>query len=424
MKEINILKLQWGGAIDTPSLSSSAPAMTLNMMAGQNSQLQSVTAGGNVGVGGDLFRSMFKTDGGSSFANIFNNSKMGGGGLSKLGDSFGKSGSGSNASMAGIMSGGTKVLASLSGPKNEIAEGALSGANEIAGSFVGGPMGVAGKAVDSIGGAFNSKLRKSREGKAIEKGINTATTALMAVNPVLGLAAKGVHALVSGIDNWTGKKSDTITTDEEVLSSSSYTGSAEDIKYADSLEGKYGGLFGGGGRRRANRKIGEAKQTQGAIQDVLATAKDRKAIQASSTDMFNNRAQLQQSGVGRYGSISFGKKGMKFVNRYRDYLKNKENDVNLLPVGALHARKHNIKEVEGVETNKGIPVILEKGGKTVSQLAEIERNEIIFRKSVTDKLEELFKEGTDEAAIEAGKLLVREILYNTKDEGEFIKTVE
>ena len=61
---------------------------------------------------------------------------------------------------------------------------------------------------------------------------------------------------------------------------------------------------------------------------------------------------------------------------------------------------------------------------TIAQLAEIERNEIIFRKSVTDKLEELFKEGTDEAAIEAGRLLVREILYNTKDEGEFIKTVE
>ena len=66
---------------------------------------------------------------------------------------------------------------------------------------------------------------------------------------------------------------------------------------------------------------------------------------------------------------------------------------------------------------------MEKGGST-KQTAEIEKNEIIFRPKVTERLEELFKEGTDDAAIEAGKLLVREILYNTKDEGEFIKTVE
>ena len=40
------------------------------------------------------------------------------------------------------------------------------------------------------------------------------------------------------------------------------------------------------------------------------------------------------------------------------------------------------------------------------------------------KLEELYKEDTNEAAIEAGKLLVKEILHNTIDKGKVIKETE
>lgn len=86
---------------------------------------------------------------------------------------------------------------------------------------------------------------------------------------------------------------------------------------------------------------------------------------------------------------------------------------NLIPEGALHARKHNM-DVEGI-TPKGIPVVSHSEGGEIEQQAEIEREEIIFRLEVTKKLEELAKDGSDEAAIEAGKLLVDEILYNTID---------
>lgn len=86
---------------------------------------------------------------------------------------------------------------------------------------------------------------------------------------------------------------------------------------------------------------------------------------------------------------------------------------NLIPEGALHARKHNM-DVEGI-TPKGIPVVSEAEGGELEQQAEIEREEIIFRLEVTKKIEELAKDGSDEAAIEAGKLLVEEILYNTID---------
>lgn len=95
---------------------------------------------------------------------------------------------------------------------------------------------------------------------------------------------------------------------------------------------------------------------------------------------------------------------------------------NVIPEGALHARKHNM-DMEGI-TNKGIPVISKGEGGEIEQQAEIEREEIIFRLEVTKKLEELkekyedddsSQKEKDEVAIEAGKLLVQEILYNTKD---------
>ena len=102
--------------------------------------------------------------------------------------------------------------------------------------------------------------------------------------------------------------------------------------------------------------------------------------------------------------------------------------INVIPDGALHARKHNM-DVDGI-TKKGIPVVSEKGDE-IEQQAEIEKEEIIFRLEVTQKLEELEKkfyseestqEEKDECALEAGKLLVNEILYNTQDNtGKLLK---
>jgi hypothetical protein len=86
---------------------------------------------------------------------------------------------------------------------------------------------------------------------------------------------------------------------------------------------------------------------------------------------------------------------------------------NVIPEGALHARLNHM-EVDNI-TRKGIPVVSDAEGGKVEQQAEIERSEIIFRLDVTKKLEELAKDGSDEAAIEAGKLLTHEILYNTID---------
>lgn len=100
------------------------------------------------------------------------------------------------------------------------------------------------------------------------------------------------------------------------------------------------------------------------------------------------------------------------------------NQKNLIPEGALHAHKHHMENADNL-TKKGIPVIDNEG----EQQAEIEREEILFTLEVTKALEDLYskyfnenstQKDKDEAAIEAGKLLVYEILYNTDDRTNLI----
>ena len=122
------------------------------------------------------------------------------------------------------------------------------------------------------------------------------------------------------------------------------------------------------------------------------------------------------------------------ANRYR-YVKKevkpeefKEGgQLNVIPEGSLHARLHHMENGDKL-TKKGIPVVDNEG----NQQAEIERNEIIFNLEVTKKLEELekkFREAEkqrdkDDIAIEAGKLLAKEIMENTDDRTGLIDTVE
>ena len=126
-----------------------------------------------------------------------------------------------------------------------------------------------------------------------------------------------------------------------------------------------------------------------------------------------------------------------FIENYKQYYPSfniekfaKGGAVNVIPEGALHARKHNM-DIEGI-TNKGIPVISELNDGKIQQQAEIEHSEIIFRKEVTELLEELMKDyekaesqkDKDDCAIEAGKLLAEEILYNTDDRTNLIQQVQ
>ena len=107
--------------------------------------------------------------------------------------------------------------------------------------------------------------------------------------------------------------------------------------------------------------------------------------------------------------------------------------INVIPDGALHARKHDLPdEIKDQVTNKGIPVISYDEGGDITQHAEIEVNEIIFSIDTTKQLEEFHKKYNDaesdeekmKIAIECGKFLASEILENTDDRTGLIDTIE
>ena len=102
------------------------------------------------------------------------------------------------------------------------------------------------------------------------------------------------------------------------------------------------------------------------------------------------------------------------------------NQKNVIPEGALHKNKHHMEHAEGL-TKKGIPVVDEEG----EQQAEIEHSEIIFTLEVTKKLEEYYEifysedstnKEKEQAALDAGKLLVYQILENTEDRTGLIES--
>ena len=134
-----------------------------------------------------------------------------------------------------------------------------------------------------------------------------------------------------------------------------------------------------------------------------------------------------------------------YIPKHQNGAKLKEVEIseseNILPTGQLHKNKHADFGIDNI-TEKGIPVItveddqaetvqeIQEGGE-VTQHAEIERQEIIFNKELTDYVEEnreLWKEGTqrekDEICLEVGKRIVKEILFNTKDESGLIDKME
>lgn len=183
---------------------------------------------------------------------------------------------------------------------------------------------------------------------------------------------------------------------------------------------------------RQRKKFAQAKSV------VQEQEKEIKARQ-QAMDNTNQRVKNQLGGGQNYDAI-LSKDGSKLypVNNFtpitdyaQDFFNSQAQTVasykdggSVIPDGELHKNRHNIEavrpELEGQITHKGIPVITEEedpktGDIKVTQHAEIECGEVILELSITKKLEKLYKEGTDEAAIEAGRILAKELITNTED---------
>ena len=259
-------------------------------------------------------------------------------------------------------------------------------------------------------------------------GYTDASKGLGGANDAINFAAS---LFLPGAGFFTGKTKE-FEMSEAVKNSSGYSGTKEAGNKA--MQNAGAKLIAGAGK--ADNRINNYLRQDAMIQNIIGQSTIDKA--ASQNDMYATRVAMQMSGD--YNPTISAKQGAKLqrARRIVSQLRMKQSkpqpeeqiqeeliqeyknggSFNVIPEGALHKNKHHLETIDDKFTEvtaKGIPVITESDGGEIIQHAEVERQEIIFRLEVTKKLEQLAKEGTDEAAIEAGKLLTEEILYNTKD---------
>ena len=392
--------------------------------------------------------------------------------------------SGDMASKALLMNANTnKAVNGLSKSAANMATGTAGSTVKPGGGLfskanIGNTMSKSGGYADMIG-SFIPKKEQSALTTGLNQGYDAAANMISSVPGVGtivggamkigGMLSDGLTALGVGTDQMTttdkildskfmkltpmglvnafgAKKADTIYKDNETWEQqgSAYGGSMAKVDDALTKSGKKYGAFSGKARRKANTQIAEAKRQQNLVSDINQEAQD--AFAASNYSGIGLRNELALSGG--YRNMAVGRNGMKILDvesqwarevltkakiRPKEKLEEQSpkfaegGTVNVIPDGALHAHKHHLEDIspeyEQV-TSKGIPVVTEEEGGKLKQHAEIERNEIIFRLEVTKELEDLMKDGSDEAAIKAGKLLTHEIINNTIDNTGLMETVE
>lgn len=294
---------------------------------------------------------------------------------------------------------------------------------------IGTIIGTASSVVDAIGSITGLNLDNIDADAAKRAGIGGKAATQGFINSL-----PGVSTLMGMFGGRTAKSYKSVEIDQMA---NAYGGSVADINAAQSLSGKR--MLGPG---KANNFIREQNRVNDLITDISLESKLRKSNSAGDTYLLQN----QNKYAGYTPQLLLSKKGMKFpeldtarslINSWK--VKPTEDPqkfqlggkMNLIPEGALHARKHNLEkvnpELEGQITRKGIPVVAQGEGGVIQQ-AEIEKEEVIFRKEFTDELERLYKQYQDDSsediAIEAGKLICFELLKNTDDRSGLIKSIE
>lgn len=337
----------------------------------------------------------------------------------KMGMSGGlQAGLGAASSMLGGLS--TSGLTQEQASTREGIRSAISSAGPI-GAIIGAASGV----VDAIGSATGLNLDNIDADAAKRAGIGGKA------------ATQGFINSLPGVSMFGGRTAKSYKSAEIDQMTNAYGGSVADINAAQALSGKR--MLGTG---KANKFIREQNRVNNLITDISLESKLRKSNSAGDTYLSQN----QNKYAGYTPQLLLSKKGMKFpeldvarsiINSWT--VRSTEEPqkfqlggkMNLIPEGALHARKHNLEkvnpELEGQITSKGIPVVAQGEGGVIQQ-AEIEKEEVIFRKEFTDKLESLYKQyqedSSDDVAIEAGKLICYELLKNTDDRSGLIKSIE
>ena len=274
-------------------------------------------------------------------------------------------------------------------------------------------------AVDAIGTATGLNLSNIDKNSANRAGIGGAAGFNNMMNMLPG------NSMLWG---WMGSRTNAYKmSDDAEEMQAGYSGTVGDLRAAGDVANKRL-LF---GQRKANDFIDEARRNDRLLAQINETNTMRK-----QSDYYQD---LQHQNINRYAGQNYlgvrvGKQGTKLMsieqvrviiqsNHQKETEKLQNGgvigvDTNILPEGALHARKNGLADLNPEledATKKGIPVMAVEGEQVQQQVAEIEHSEIIFRLEVTQRLEELRKDGSEEAMIEAGKLVTEELIENTQD---------
>lgn len=273
------------------------------------------------------------------------------------------------------------------------------------------------KAASIVGELTGTNVSKMSSDQAHAAGINNTTRLL-----------NNAAAFIPGV----GLRGGTINAEKSHLideMSSAYGGSVSDINTAGSMAGQ-NYLF---GKNKADQFIADMN----AVNKIMTNINQTNTLRKQS----DYGIDLAQQNLNRYAGTNYmdmrmGRSGLKLDSlvEIRAMLANRHSETkeiekfanggvlegtNLIPSGKLHKELHHIEdsdsELAESLTRKGIPVVALSEGGEIEQVAEIEHSEITLSKALTDKLEELRKDGSEEAMIEAGKILVEEIMFNTDD---------
>ena len=213
-----------------------------------------------------------------------------------------------------------------------------------------------------------------------------------------------------------------------------FAGTTGDMDVAQSFGGsRVNFMLSGSTRNKMDNYVKEQNRKNELLTNISTTNTLRKQ---SDYALELNKQNINRYNGNTYQSLAIGKEGLRLPDRemldalYAKRVTSFKDggvigvDSNVIPEGALHRELNHMeeynKELDKVITDKGIAVVTtDKEGK-VEQVAEIEKEEIVFRLELTKKIEELWHEGTPEAMLEAGRLLVKEIMGNTDDNTEEI----
>ena len=213
-----------------------------------------------------------------------------------------------------------------------------------------------------------------------------------------------------------------------------FAGTTGDMDVAQSFGGsRVNFMLSGSTRNKMNNYVKEQNRKNELLTNISTTNTLRKQ---SDYALELNKQNINRYNGNTYQNLAIGKEGLRLPDRemldalYAKRVTSFKDggvigvDSNVIPEGALHRELNHMeeynKELDKVITDKGIAVVTtDKEGK-VEQVAEIEKEEIVFRLELTKKVEELWHEGTPEAMLKAGKLLVKEIMGNTDDNTEEI----